>query len=332
MKILVTGGTGFLGQRLIEALVKKGEKVVALSRSMEKAKLLLSEDVEIREGDIRDFEAVKTAMNGCDRVFHAASLVSMWERDNSLFDSVNVEGTGVILKAAEVWGIKKTVYTSSFMALGPSGSEAVSENSKREDFNFRNDYERTKYLGYEVAQSYCKRGLPIVYTFPGVIYGPGLMTGGNIVVSLISDYLAGKLPGTVGPGDRQWCYSYIDDVVEGHIKAMEKGSLGKGYILGGDNRTMNELFQILEELTGVEKPGAHLPYWLCSFFGLIYVLRARLFGVAPKFTHQVVNVYKYSWAYRSDRAIRELNYKTSELKEGIEKTLEWMKENALFKQ
>ncbi len=329
MTILVTGGTGFLGQRLVGALVSKGEHVRILSRSTEKARLLLPSAVEIAEGDVRDFASVKKAVEGCDRVFHAASQVSMWERDRHSFDSINVAGADAVFKASELAGVKRVVYTSSFMALGPSGDNPLTEDQERCDYEFHNDYERTKYLGYETAESYAKKGFPIVITFPGVIYGPGLMTAGNIVVGLMKEFIAGKLPGTIGPGDRQWCYSFIDDVVGGHISAMEKGENGKGYILGGDNRTMNELFDILEKQTGVRKPGAHLPYWLCRMFGMAYVARAMLFGKTPRFTHQVVDIYKHSWAYDCKRAKKELGYTTTPLERGIELTLEWMKKYAV---
>ncbi len=324
MKTLVTGATGFLGERLVKRLLGKGEDLALFVRDPEKAEVLFSETPDLREGDLKDPSSIEKALEGCDRMYHCASLVSMWEKDPSIFEKVNVEGTGKLLKTALEKDVKKVVYTSSFMALGPSDPGIMDEGDERQDFDFHNEYERTKYLADEVAENFSERGLPIVRLYPGVIYGPGLLTEGNLVGGIVKDYLSDNLPGTIGPGDREWCYSYIDDVIEGHIAAMEKGEPGERYILGGDNRTMNELLDILEKKTGKEKPGAHLPYWLCYIFGLLYVLRAKIFGKKPRFTPGVVQIYRHAWAYSSKRAKEELDYQTTGLEEGIANLLEWI--------
>lgn len=225
----------------------------------------------------------------------------------------------------EKTNIQKVIYTSSFIALGPTDGTIADENYILTPRTFHNDYERTKYLADQLARRYSNDGVSQVILYPGVIYGPGELTQGNIVVNLIQQYLNRKLPGLLGDGTKQWNYVYIDDVVAGHILAMEKAVPGSRYILGGENASMQAFIDILEDLSGIPAPKRHIPYWLAELVATGEELTATLFNRTPHNTRGTIAVYKHDWTYTSAKAEQELGYSHISLKEGLSKTLDWLK-------
>ena len=182
-----------------------------------------------------------------------AALVKIWVPDPERFEAVNVGGLVNALAAARAAGAR-LVYTSSFMALGPSGAGALDAERLHPGPPFRNRYERTKARADAVAREAAAGGQDVVTLYPGVIYGPGDMTDGNIVARMIADHLNGRLPGLVGPGDRRWSYAFVEDVAEGHALALEKGRAGDRFVLGGENATLAQLFGLVREIAGVPPP------------------------------------------------------------------------------
>src|SRR5262249_6057560 len=141
-------------------------------------------------------------------------------------------------------GIPRVLYTSSFLALPPKGATEPQQS---------NDYQRTKVAAHAVALEAIGRGAPIVCLYPGVVYGPGAATEGNFIGTLVADHLARRLPGIVG-ADARWSYAYVDDVAEGHVRALERGAIGGRYVLGGENAPQMRVFEIVRELTGRPLP------------------------------------------------------------------------------
>jgi farnesol dehydrogenase len=326
--ILVTGATGFLGKNLVIELRKRNYPVRALVRQSKGEVCLTLQElgVELAYGDITDESSVFKAMDGCQYVFHTAALVKTWVRDRLQFDRVNVEGLGNILDCAKKTKIEKVIYTSSFIALGPTDGVVADENYVLAPRTFHNDYERTKYLADQLARKYANEGYPLVILYPGVIYGPGELTAGNIVVNLIRQYLNRKLPGLLGDGSKHWNYGYIDDVVTGHILALEKALPGSRYILGGENASIQSFINLLEELSSVPAPKWYIPFWLAKTTSAGEELLAYLFNRSPQNTRGTIEIYKHDWTYTSAKAEQELGYSHLSLREGLSRTLEWLKE------
>jgi NAD+-dependent farnesol dehydrogenase len=327
MSVFVTGGTGFLGKNLVRELVRRGERVRMLARDPARARDVAGPAVDVVAGDLVDTAAVRRGLEGCDRAFHAASLVKEWVRDPSIFDRVNVEAFGRLLDAARDAGVKRVVYTSSFMAIGRTDRTAsgiADETLEHEPDHFHNAYERTKAEALRVAARAAAAGLPVVVVIPGVIYGPGELTEGNIVVRILRDHLRGKLPGIPGDGSRMWSYVYVDDVVRGHLLAMEKGRAGERYVLGGENVTMNRFFETFAEVAGRKPLRRHLPFALMKTVATVEEGRAWLGLGYPTLTRGFVEIQKHHWAYDSSKAVRELGYSIMPLREGLRRTYEWM--------
>jgi NAD+-dependent farnesol dehydrogenase len=320
MKILVTGATGYLGGHVAGRLAAAGHQVLALARRGREGSV--PSGCRPITGDVLDPSSLDRALEGCDALVHMAALVKMWVRDRREFDRVNVEGLVAVLRAAERRGVRRILYTSTIAALGPTGPDPCDETLERTEFRFRTDYERTKWLAERVVRERVESGLPIITVYPGVVYGAGAATQGNLLDRLFRDYLAGRLKVRLGRAPSRICYALAADVAEGHRLALDSGAPGRGYILGGENASQEELFGLLHELTGLRPPRWAVPFWAAEVAGKAMRGWARLSGRPPALTDGAIATFRYHWAYSSDRAVRELGYRVTPLREGLRATLE----------
>ncbi len=320
MKVLVTGGAGFLGGRVVRSLLHKGHEVVLMVRGGRRPGL--PEEASVVDGDIRDADLFLKAAAGCQAIIHTAAMVKIWSARLQDFDDINVGGIRNAIAAARARQIR-LVYTSSFFAVGPTGTSPADE-SQNHPGNYGNDYERTKALADEVARAYAREGGDIVILYPGVVYGPGELTDGNLVAKLLADQMNGRLPGIVGPGDRLWSYAFVDDVADAHVAALEQGRRGERYLLAGANATLNEVFAIASKRAGRNLSPRRLPFGVARAIGRAMWIWADITGKMPDLTHQAVGIFEKNWAYRSDKAVRELGYRVRPLEQGIRETIDWL--------
>jgi nucleoside-diphosphate-sugar epimerase len=302
MRVVVTGGTGYLGSAIVRALARSGYTPVVYSRHASAAGL----PGDAVDGDVRDRAAVTRAVQGADAVCHAAALVSVWRPRAAEFDDVNVDGLRTVLDVCRELRTPRIIHTSSFLALPPAGRSAPLA---------ANDYQRTKTRAHAAAREAAAAGLPVISLVPGVIYGPGAATEGNLIGRLLRDHLAGTLPGIIGP-EREWSYAYIDDVADAHVRALTNGRVGEAYPLGGENVPQMRLFEIVRELTGRPLP-CRIPYGVAWAGALVEEARARLTGRAPLLTRGVVEIFRHDWPMNSGRSLVELSYRVSPLRDGI---------------
>jgi farnesol dehydrogenase len=307
MKVLVTGGTGYLGRAVVSALSARGHDLVIFARSASRSGL----PGAAIDGDIRDRAALERAAAGCDAISHSAALVSIWRRRREDFDEINVGGLRHVLAVAAAGRIPRVLYTSSFVALPPRD---------RQEPLLANDYQRTKVIADRVADEAVGDGAPLIRVYPGVVYGPGSFTEGNLVGRLIADHLRHKLPGLVGPENR-WSYAYVEDVAAGHCAALERGRVGGRYALGGENAPQRRLFEIVQRLTG-RRPPPRIPFPAAHLLGAAEELRVRLFGGTPLLTRGAVEIFRHDWSLDSSDAIRDLGYTLTPLDTGVSRTLE----------
>jgi len=306
MRVLVTGGTGYLGSAIVRALVRRGHDPIVFARRASASGL----PGRLVDGDVRDRQALARAAKGTDVLCHAAALVSVWRRRAAEFDEVNVGGLESAIAACRAHAVARLVYTSSFLALPPAGATAVIR---------ANDYQRTKTLARETARRAADAGVPIVTLIPGVVYGPGAATEGNLVGRLISDHVAGRLPGLIG-ADRPWSYAFVDDVAEAHVTAIERGRSGAEYLLGGENAPQMRVFEIVRDATGVALP-RRIPFAVATAAGWIEEARAQLTGATPLLTRGIVEIFRHDWSMDSRLSVDELSYRITPLDAGVVATL-----------
>lgn len=322
MKVLLTGGTGFLGRNVARHVQAAGHGLRLLAR--EGSDLQGLEGIEAARGDVTDADSLRRAADGCGAILHMAAVVKMWTPDRTLFDAVNVGGVRNVLAAAHEAGAR-LVYTSSFIAVGPAGPEPATEERVHPGDRYRNDYERTKAQADGLARDAAQAGQDVVMLYPGVVYGPGAMTDGNLVVKMIVDHVRGRLAGIIGPGDRLWSYSFVEDVAAGHVAALEKGRRGDRYFLSGPNVDMNGFFAALQSVSGVAPPRRHIPYGVAALLGFGLHAWAELTGQPPLLTHEVVDVFREHWALSCAKAEKALGYRATALEEGLRRTLAWLR-------
>ena len=162
-------------------------------------------------------------------------------------------------------------------------------------------------------------GSPLIRVYPGVVYGPGAFTEGNLVGRLIADHLRRRLPGLIGP-EQPWSYAFVDDVAAGHCAALERGRIGGRYTLGGENAPQRRVFEIVQQLTG-RRPPPRIPFPLADLMGAAEELRVTLFGGTPLITRGAVDIFRHDWSLDSSETTRELGYTMTPLQQGITRTL-----------
>ena len=303
MRVLVTGGTGYLGRAIVAALRARGHRAIVFARTAQPG------DADAIAGDVTDAAGLARAAREADAICHSAALVSIWERDRSRFDAVNVGGLRHAIDAARAAGHDRFVYTSSFLALPPAGRTAPLS---------ANDYQRTKAAAETIAGDAAREGFPITRLYPGVIYGPGAARESNLVGRLIRDQVTQRVPVAVGPA-RIWSFAWIDDVAAAHVAALERGGTGR-FMLGGENLPQRRLFEIVAARTGARMP-LPLPAWSARLVGAVEVARARATGRPPLVTPETVAIFEHDWPLDSTEAAGALNYRVTPLVDGLEKLL-----------
>lgn len=324
MKILLTGASGFLGRRLANALAARHELRLLLRPTARREGLPAAEVVT---GDVADPAAVEAAAAGCEAIVHGAALVRILASRRE-FERVNVGGTEAVLAAARRHGVTRLLHVSSFMALGPTeeGLDGeLDETAEPADRRWINEYERTKTLADRLARRAAGEGLPVLLLYPTVIYGPGDLTEGNLVVRHLLDLAAGRVPALLGRPERRWNYVHVDDVVAGAVAALEQGRPGDRYVLGGENVRLDAFYRLISELGGIRVPTRRLPDALATIFGALAKGWARLEGSTPRLTPDLVEVYRHDWAYRSTTAAAELGYRPRPLAAGLAETIAWLR-------
>ncbi|PIA56416.1 hypothetical protein AQUCO_00700621v1 [Aquilegia coerulea] len=290
MKVLVTGASGYLGGKICHALLAQGHTVRALVRRTSNLDSLLSVinkaeegSLDLAYGDITDYKSLLFAFSDCQIIFHVAALVEPWLPDPSKFISVNVDGLKNVLKAVkETKSVEKIIYTSSFFALGcTDGGYIANETQVHHDKYFCTEYEKSKAIADKIAMQAALDGLPIVVVYPGVIYGPGKVTAGNVMAKMLIERFSGRLPGYIGNGNDKFSFTHVEDVVCGHIAAMHKGRAGERYLLTGENASFKHLFDAAAVITRTRKPWFHIPLWVVEAYGWVSVFISRITGKLP---------------------------------------------------
>lgn len=326
MVILVTGATGYIGSKLAAQLAAGNDEIRLLCRKDPGLDAFKKENIRIYKGDINNQASLDAAMQGADQVYHLAAYARIWAKDPSVFETINVEGTRNVLEAARKAGVRKIVYTSTAGVIGPSRDHPMREQDPRIT-GFFNPYEETKARAEKIALQFAQEGLDLCILNPSRVYGPGFDTGSNPFTKIVEMYLKGKWKLIPGKGEDIGSYCYIDDVVEGHILAMQKGRRGERYIFGGDNATFNHFMDLVKQYSGLDHPLKNVPFSLLTVFSYIQLWRAKLTGRPPMITPDWVRKYDYDWALDSSKAVRELGYRVRPLSEGLRTTVDWVKEN-----
>lgn len=323
MKAVITGGAGFLGQKLARALLSDGHQVRLLVRTPKGVKIG-SDDFPVSYivGDLADEASLDKACEGMDWVFHAAGVISYNPKKAELMRRTNVDGTKAMAEAALRQKVKRFVFTSSTAAIGVNEDPRVVLNEET-PFNARKlglAYFDTKYDAERELLKVVANGLDAVIVNPGSLLGPGdTRRFEKGYAGLVYKYNPPVLfHGGINFVD-------IDDVVRGHLLAMQKGRTGERYILGGENLSFGELIIRINAIIGRKPPRFHVPVAAMGMMaGALRFL--NMLGVdihmTPELVRQVCSWYLY---VDSGKAERELGYKPQRIDRAIAGTIDWLK-------
>lgn len=317
MKYFVTGATGFIGGALARTLVARGHQVVALVRSPEKARDLAALGIEIYKGDITEKETIRPPMTGVDGVFHVAAWYKIGAKDKKAAETINVGGTRNVLEVMRDLSIPKGVYTSTLAVFSDTHGRVVDE-SYRFTGTHISEYDRTKTAAhYDVALPMMAQGLPLVIVQPGAVYGPG---DTSALGDALRQYLQGKLP--LAPRQTAFTWAYIDDVVEGHILAMEKGVPGESYIIAGPPHTLVEVLRTAERITGIPAPRLQAPPAVMALAAGIMGVVERVVNLPEAYTSEGLRASAgVTYLGTNAKAKRELGYDPRPLEAGLRLTV-----------
>ena len=319
MKAFVTGGTGFIGNRVVRRLRERGDEVVALVRSPEKATDLSALGCELVEGDLSSEQAIREAVRGCDAAFHIAAVykVGIPASERDAMRDANVGGTERVLDAAIEAGVQRIVYVSTVVVFGNTRGEVVDETYHRNGEDFLSCYDETKWHSHQVALDRIGKGAPIVIVQPGGVYGPG---DHSELGNMIDQAATGKLKMLLFP-ETGINLVHVDDVADGIVLAYDKGEIGQAYVLGGQISRMGELVTKVCEIAGRKAPKRELPPALMKMAIPIGPLAGKAMGFPPNLRELIRTSDGVTFWAKDDKARRDLGYAPRDMDTGLRQTL-----------
>lgn len=319
--VLVTGGSGFVGGALVDALVAAGRPVRGLSRSGEAAQAVAGRGAEPVTGDVLDPDSLTRAMEGCAIVYHAAGVNTFCLADPRPMERSNVDGSANVIAAAAAAGVGRVVYTSSAAAIGEVPGTVGTEDSPHRGW-FLSEYERTKFLAEQrVLHDAAERGVDVVCVDPSSVQGPGRLHG---TARLLLAYLNGTMKFLV---DSRISFLDIADCTTGHLLAEQHGKAGERYILNGATFTTRELIGIVARTTGISRRVRWLPGQAAMAAAVVVQAGARAARRKPPICREMMRTVLNGHNYDGSRAERELGLHYTPVDETIARTLRWYEEN-----
>ncbi len=321
MKAFLTGATGFVGSHVARALAAGGADLRLLVRRSSRTDNIAELQAEIAFGDLRDPGFLKSAMTGCEFVFHVAADYRLWVRDPEQMYRANVEGTRAVIEAAQQSGIRRVIYCSSVATMGfTKEGKVADENSPVSLQDVVGHYKRSKFMAEQVALEAGRNGANVVVVNPTTPIGERDIKPtptGRIIV----DFLQRKFPAYVDTG-----LNLVDvkEVARGHLLAMEKAVPGERYILGGEDLTLKQVLDKLAALTGLPSPKMKVPHAVAlGFAALDQFFTGTVLRKEPRATVDAVRMGRKKMFASSAKAERELGYRIVPVEHALERAVQW---------
>lgn len=324
---LVTGGLGFIGQYVVEQLLRRGANVRILDRAQPEQRL---DGVDYIQGSITDWHIVNSSMTGVQWVFHLAANAGLWSPRKKDFLTINQTGTRNIMVAAQKAGVQRVVHTSTESILKTDSANApdlIDESVQLKFEDMVGAYCQGKFLAEQEALAAAKRGLPVVVVNPTIPIGPGdrrMTPPSRMVLGFLNGDYPAFLNSTLNLVD-------VRDVAVGHILAAEKGRVGERYLLGNTNLQLKELLQILSDLTGLPMPQQQVPYWLALMVSMVQEF------IADHITHRPpsapltgVRLAGSPMNFDSSKAHQELGFASRPVEASLADAISWYIERGLL--
>ena len=323
MKIFLTGATGFIGNHVARSLADAGADLRILTRKTSNLKSLEGVRGDTVVGDLRDVESLRSAVAGCDAVMHVAADYRLWVTDPDAMYAANVQGTRELLRLAREANVRRVVYTSSVATMGfKADGTVVDEATPVSLDDMIGHYKRSKFLGEKEAISAAHDGQQVMILNPTTPVGTGDVKPtptGRIVV----DFLKHNFPAYMDTGLN---LVDVEEVARTHVAALERGTPGERYILGGENLTLKQMLDRMSGLTGIPSPTMRVPHAVAMAFAVFdETLTGRIRGREPRATVEAVRMGKKKMFASSAKAERELGFKVRPVDDALRAAIEWFR-------
>lgn len=319
MKALVTGATGFTGNRLTEILLQKGYHVRVIIRDKTRFSIPADEKLEVIIGDLKNPKDVEDAVKDVDIIFHVAALYRTAGAEPQEYWDTHVKATENLLNSAHRNGIKKFVHTSTVGIHSHIEKPPADENYQIQPGDI---YQLTKWEGEKKAKEFHeKSGLPLVIIRPSAIYGPGDMR-----LLKLFKIASKKYSIILGSGEIFYHMVYVDDLAEGFVLAAESNiTNGEAFIIGGDSYvTLNRLLELISGILGKQSKIIHLPAEPVQILGTLCEKVCIPLGINPPIYRRRVDFFTKSRAFDISKAKKMLGYTPKvSLEEGLARTANW---------
>jgi dihydroflavonol-4-reductase len=325
VRVFITGATGFVGAHVARKYASEGASLRLLTRQTSRLDALAGLDAETVVGDLREPEKLRTALSGCDTVVHVAADYRLWVRDPEQMYAANVDGTRELLRLARETGVQRVVYTSSVATMGfKSDGTIVNEDTPVSLADMIGHYKRSKFLGEQEAIKAAKAGQHVMILNPTTPVGPGdakPTPTGRIIV----DFLNKKFPAYVDTGLN---LVDVDEVARMHVEALDHGTPGERYILGGENLTLKQILDRMSAITGLPSPTMKVPHSVAMAFAFFdETFTGKILGKEPRATVEAVRMGKKMMFATSAKAERDLGFKVLPIYNALRSAIEWFVAN-----
>jgi dihydroflavonol-4-reductase len=320
-KILVTGGTGFLGAYIIRDLIKKGYQVRAIRRHSPIPSFIPKEILERAEwidGNVLDIVALEEAMEGMDAVIHSAAIVSFIKKDRKKMMHVNVDGTANVINAGLEKNIKKIIHISSVAALGRlEDGGNVNEEKKWQESRVNTDYAISKHKSEMEIWRGISEGLPAIILNPSTILGYGNWNSSSCAIFRnIYNEFPWYAPGLNGFVD-------VEDVAEIATRFLEHDLSSERFIVNADNWTFKKLQDTIADSFGKKRPGRKTTAFMLGVAWRLEKLKAAFTRERPLLTKQSAKVALSETRFENDKILRVLpGFSFTPLENSIQKACE----------
>jgi dihydroflavonol-4-reductase len=316
-RILVTGGSGYIGQHLVSALVARGRQVRVLDLRAPTRPL---PDVQYLKGSVLDTVVVDDAMVGVDEVYHLAGLPGMWMPDKADFHAVNCRGTEVVIAAARKFGIARFLHCSTESILFPSSpsEDAVAKAGPMTGDDMPGPYTRSKMLAEQIAMKAAASGFPVIIGCPTMPIGPHDHSV-TPPTAMLRHFLHGRLQLYL-----DFIVNLVDvrDVGAGLVLAMERGRVGHRYVLGGECIPLNEVLRLMADISGRRALLIPVPGRVAEMVTAILELVAdHVTRRPPSGTVEGVRIALRARALSIEKAQRELGYAPRPVEPALRETI-----------
>jgi dihydroflavonol-4-reductase len=324
MRLFITGATGFVGAHVAKLAEEQGAELRLLSRATSN-KENLPVGAEVVIGDLREPAGFASALQGCDALIHVAADYRLWVPNPDDMYKANVEGTRSLLRLAREAGVQRVVYTSSVATMGfKQDGTIVDEETPVGEAHMIGHYKRSKWLAEQVALEAARAGQHVMILNPTTPIG-SLDTKPTPTGQIVVDFLNRNFPAYVETGLN---LVDVDEIARMHLVALERGTPGERYILGGENLTLKQILDRLAAMTGLPSPTMKVPHAVAMTYAFFEeMITGKICGKEPRATVEAVRMGRKMMFASSAKAERELGLRVLSVEPALRSACEWFVKN-----